>query len=460
MGIISSNKQVDVSQIGCNGTARVSLAITAAPDILQNPADIVLVLDRSGSMQGTPLASMKAGANAFIDIIAEATEGTGGNIGSGSRIAIVSFSDTATANTQLITSVSTLKQAVNSLTAGGSTNHADAFFRASQLLSGTTASQKVIVMFTDGKTTSGSPPAPVAAAAKQAGAVIYCIGLIGSDGIDVAALNEWASDPDVTHVAITPDASDLEELFKELAENISKPGATEIVIDELVNSDFRITSMMSPNKGTAMQTGPQSLQWKIAQLGVSSSESAILEFDIEHISATGGLKKVNDSITYSDKEGNIVSFPDPSLMVDCDVIVHPEPCPNPIDLEVEGCRDTAVVDLGEVELESLGRIVELSLTVKDVCPGRRVALAIILTEVDDNGEEYPRGMKAFTLPAHDGPGCRDVRVECVHFVLPEDLDVSEETPNSLCGTRRLKARVLANQIDTDYRCCGELVMGR
>lgn len=99
MGIISSNKQVDVSQIGCDGTARVSLAITAAPDILQNPADIVLVLDRSGSMQGTPLASMKAGANAFIDIIAEATEGAGGNIGSGSRIAIVSFSDTATANT-------------------------------------------------------------------------------------------------------------------------------------------------------------------------------------------------------------------------------------------------------------------------------------------------------------------------------------------------------------------------
>lgn len=99
MGIISSNKQVDVSQISCDGTARVSLAITAAPDILQNPADIVLVLDRSGSMQGTPLASMKAGANAFIDIIAEATEGAGGNIGSGSRIAIVSFSDTATANT-------------------------------------------------------------------------------------------------------------------------------------------------------------------------------------------------------------------------------------------------------------------------------------------------------------------------------------------------------------------------
>ena len=73
MGIISSNKQVNVTQLSCDGTARVSLALTAAPDILQNPADIVLVLDRSGSMAGAPLASMKDGAKTFIDILSEAT---------------------------------------------------------------------------------------------------------------------------------------------------------------------------------------------------------------------------------------------------------------------------------------------------------------------------------------------------------------------------------------------------
>ena len=44
--------------------------------------------------------NMKAGVNTFIDIIAEATEGTDGNIGSGSRIGIVSFSNTAVAYTQ------------------------------------------------------------------------------------------------------------------------------------------------------------------------------------------------------------------------------------------------------------------------------------------------------------------------------------------------------------------------
>ena len=70
---------------------------------------------------------------------------------------------------------------------------------------------KVIVMFTDGKTTAGPPPAPVAAAARASGAIIYCIGLVGSDGIDLSVLNSWATVPDASHVAVTPDDADLEE---------------------------------------------------------------------------------------------------------------------------------------------------------------------------------------------------------------------------------------------------------
>jgi len=85
MGITNSNKQIDVTQIDCDGTLKVTLALAAAPDISSNPTDIVLVLDRSGSMTGVPLANLKLGANTFIDIIDEATDSSqDGNIGSGS----------------------------------------------------------------------------------------------------------------------------------------------------------------------------------------------------------------------------------------------------------------------------------------------------------------------------------------------------------------------------------------
>ena len=458
MGVTNSNKQINVNSIGCDGTLRVTLALSAAPDISTNPTDIVLVLDRSGSMAGSPLANMKAGAKTFIDIIDEATDGTqDGNIGSGSRIGIVSFSDTATADTQLITSVADLKDAVDNLTAGGSTNHADAFSKAAELFDPLSPNAKVIVMFTDGKTTAGPPPAPVAAAARASGIIIYCIGLIGSDGIDVNVLNDWATDPDASHVAVTPDNAELEDLFKDLAANISKTGATNIVIDEKVNPDFVIASITPPTKGTAMMVDSNTLQWKIDELGVTGNEGAALEFFIQHVAQTSGDKLVNQSVTYSDNEGNAVTFPDPSVTVECEIVVNPEPCPVPVEFSIDGCQDSAVIDMGDVYLESLGRILQLDVTVKNVCPGKRVALAVILTEVDSNGVEYNRGMKTITIPAHNFPTCRDVLVRCVKFVLPEDLDVSGGTPNAMCSTRNFKARFIAHNIDTDFQCCDSVI---
>ena len=133
MGISNAKKELSVPQIKCGGSFRVKLSLTAEPDIVSNPTDIVLILDRSGSMKGKPLASLKSGANTFIDVIDESTDSAkDGQIGNGSHIGIVSFDGSASQDTQLITSVSELKAAVNALSADGSTNHADAFEKALQ----------------------------------------------------------------------------------------------------------------------------------------------------------------------------------------------------------------------------------------------------------------------------------------------------------------------------------------
>lgn len=83
-------------------------------------------------------------------------------------------------------------------------------------------------------------------------------------------------------------------------------------------------------------------------------------------------------------------------------------------------------------------------------------MAVILTEVDDKGHEFQRGMKVLIIPAHHHDSCRDVNVRCVKFVLPEELDVSG-SPNALCDRRNFKVRFLANYIDSGFVCCTSVI---
>lgn len=457
MGVVYSNKETSVGSIACGGSFKIKLSLTAEPDIVSNPTDIVLILDRSRSMAGSALANLKSGAKKFIDIIDEATDGSqDGNIGNGSRIGIVSFSGTATQDTQLITSVAALKTAVDSLSADGSTNHEDAFQKALELLSTPSTNAKVMVMFTDGFTTAGGNPVTVTDAAKAQGVIIYVIGLSGNGGIDENALNEWASDPPSSYVAITPDDAELESIFEDLANNISNPGAENIVIRDTVSSCFKITSVLTPTKGTATLVNPTTVEWRISELGTTASEGANLEFEVQHIGQCSGMVEVNESVTYSDDMGNIAVFPSPEIEVDCGTVITTEKCPIPVNIAVDGCEDSIEFNAGTLGLESLGRIIQIDVTLRNVCPHRRVAMAVILTEVDNEGNEYKRGLKTITVPAHTRAACQNIEVRCIKFVLPEDLDVSSDNSGSICNRRNFRARFIAHYIDSDFECCGDV----
>jgi len=127
-----------------------------------------------------------------------------------------------------------------------------------------------------------------------------------------------------------------------------------------------------------------------------------------------------------------------------------------VDVAISGCEDSIEFDAGDVYLESIGRILQLDVNLKNVCPNKRVALGVILTEVDQEGNEHQRGVKAITVPAHQQLSCRDVLVKCIKFVLPEDLSLAEETSGSMCGTRNFKARMIAHYIDSSFQCCNDV----
>ena len=182
-----------------------------------------------------------------------------------------------------------------------------------------------------------------------------------------------------------------------------------------------------------------------------ATDGATLTFTVEHIGPCTGLMEVNRSVSYHDHEGNEVVFPSPRIDVRCDEPT-PHECPDPVEITVEGCTDAVEYNAGDLVLDALGRILQLNVTLKNVCPYKRVALAVILTEVDATDEEHPRGTKTLVIPAHAGSVCRDVTVRCIPFVLPEELDVSGTT-TGICNERHFRARFIAHYIDSDYTCC-------
>ena len=117
-------------------------------------ADIVLVLDTSGSMENS-IGSMKAAAKTFVDTVL--TEGCA------NRVAIVSFAYTADIDRNLTgyTAPSwmswrandTLKDTIESLRAGGGTNTQAGIYQAEQILLNSNASNKMIVLLSDGQPT-------------------------------------------------------------------------------------------------------------------------------------------------------------------------------------------------------------------------------------------------------------------------------------------------------------------
>ena len=83
-----------------------------------------------------------------------------------------------------------------------------------------------------------------------------------------------------------------------------------------------------------------------------------------------------------------------------------------------------------------------------MCPGRRCAVGLHLTEMDEGGTEYPRGFRAITVPAHNHSQNRDVALPALRFILPEDMSVARH------GRRRhFIVRTTHHYLDEDCGAC-------
>jgi Mg-chelatase subunit ChlD len=183
-------------------------------------ADVMLVLDRSGSINSTELGELKTAAKAFVDALALSADGA--------HAGEVSFATTASLDAHLTDNGAVVKAVIDALASGGFTNLKDAIDLAAGELENPgdghdrsdVDSPDIIVIITDGNpnrpeaATAAAEAVAAATAAKAAGATIYVVG-VGND-VDTAYLrDEIATSP--AHYFEAADFASLSEELEDIA---------------------------------------------------------------------------------------------------------------------------------------------------------------------------------------------------------------------------------------------------
>jgi len=183
-------------------------------------ADVMLVLDRSGSIDSGELTTLKTAALAFVTALSPSTDGV--------HMGQTSFSTNGTLDLHLTASTSDINAAINGLSSGGNTNLGEGISLADTELDNPgdgddrpdAESPDFLVIITDGNPTAGSPNPEdaginAANAAKADGIVIYVVG-VGT----TTATTDYLKDNIATsasHYFDAADWSNLQTILEDLA---------------------------------------------------------------------------------------------------------------------------------------------------------------------------------------------------------------------------------------------------
>ncbi|MFN7088380.1 MAG: vWA domain-containing protein, partial [Candidatus Paceibacteria bacterium] len=209
------------SQIfGCDLWLEVTA--TSSPSGCDKRIDMMLVLDRSGSIDAGELAQLKTAAKAFVDAIAPTA--------TGSHVGMVSFATFATLDQHLTDNATSTKAAIDALVAVGFTNLKDAIDLATGEFANpgdghdrddSIAPDKMVII-TDGapnrplpSNTATTTAAIAADNARAAGIEIFVVGVGVSSSTEAYLKTDIADDEN--HYFAAANFEELQAILEDLA---------------------------------------------------------------------------------------------------------------------------------------------------------------------------------------------------------------------------------------------------
>ena len=285
-----------------NGIAKINFTIYGNP--IKQGSDVILIIDSSGSMEGTKWKTAKAGAKGFIDNLYQNKDG----ITSDNRIALVDFDYSGIAYPGVNSSSETFLKVDDKIKVGsgfwartytateyfkdyvidskmeadGGTNYDEAFKKAQQIIDNRSDSSRpvYIVFMSDGepRNNSSSPyhdGQTEAAALRGQGVTIYSIGLNIGDKKFNNFIVPLASSPKSTYAINIEKTSDLIGIYDAIASSIKIAG-TEATITDVINTEaFEIATDYNDGMWYEASTGTVS----------KSSDNKTITWDFGNISA-------------------------------------------------------------------------------------------------------------------------------------------------------------------------------
>ena len=177
--------------------------------------DIVLVLDTSGSMSGTPLKETKKASVKFVNTILEED----------ASIGVVTYDDHAEQLSDFSVNKNYLGEIVEDISEGGGTNIESGLAKAKAMLDRSRAKKKMIVLMSDGEPNQGKEGEELIAYAnelKNSGIYVYTLGFFEDMGDEKSSaqylMEKIASDGCHYEVA---NADDLVFFFEDIADQIN-----------------------------------------------------------------------------------------------------------------------------------------------------------------------------------------------------------------------------------------------